>query len=47
MHGRTAVAGFVKAFAGDHRYIVDYLAEEVLQRQPDRVRSFWLCGARV
>ena len=34
--------GFIRAFAGDHRYIVDYLVEEVLQRQPERVRSFLL-----
>lgn len=40
MRGRADVAGFVKAFAGDNRYIVDYLIEEVLQRQPERVRSF-------
>ena len=26
----------------DHRYVVDYLVEEVLQRQPERVRSFLL-----
>ena len=29
-------------FAGDDRYVVDYLAEEVLQRQPDRVQAFLL-----
>jgi LuxR family maltose regulon positive regulatory protein len=42
MRGRADVAQFVKAFAGDNRFIVDYLVEEVLQRQPDRVRSFLL-----
>jgi len=36
------VARFVRAFAGDNRYIVDYLVEEVLQRQPAHVRSFLL-----
>ena len=30
------VSGFIRAFAGDHRYIVDYLVEEVLRRQPGR-----------
>src|SRR5205823_3943162 len=40
MQGRDDVAGFIAGFAGDDRYIVDYLAEEVLQRQPDTVRSF-------
>ena len=42
MRGRADVARFVKAFAGDNRYIVDYLVAEVLQRQPERVRSFLL-----
>ena len=42
MQGREDVAGFVAAFTGDDRYIVDYLVEEVLQRQPERVRSFLL-----
>ena len=42
MRGREDVPGFIRAFAGDNRYIVDYLVEEVLQRQPERVRSFLL-----
>ena len=42
MQGREDVAGFIAGFAGDDRYIVDYLVEEVLQRQPDRVRTFLL-----
>ncbi|HEX6554273.1 MAG TPA: AAA family ATPase, partial [Ktedonobacteraceae bacterium] len=42
MQGRQDVHGFIQAFAGDHRYIVDYLVEEVLQRQPEPVRSFLL-----
>jgi LuxR family transcriptional regulator, maltose regulon positive regulatory protein len=42
MQGRADVAGFVAGFAGDDRYIVDYLAEEVLARQPDAVRDFLL-----
>jgi LuxR family maltose regulon positive regulatory protein len=40
MQGRDDVAGFIAGFAGDDRYVVDYLAEEVLQRQPDRVQAF-------
>jgi LuxR family maltose regulon positive regulatory protein len=40
MQGRDDVAGFIADFAGDDRYIVDYLVEEVLQRQPESVRSF-------
>jgi LuxR family maltose regulon positive regulatory protein len=42
MKGQQDVHGFIQAFAGDHRYIVDYLAEEVLRRQPDPIRNFLL-----
>ena len=42
MQGRDDVGGFIAGFAGDDRYVVDYLAEEVLQRQPDRVQAFLL-----
>ncbi len=42
MQGRDDIPGFIKAFKGDDRYIVDYLVEEVLQSQPDSVRSFLL-----
>jgi LuxR family maltose regulon positive regulatory protein len=42
MQGRGDVADFIAGFAGDDRYIVDYLAEEVLQRQPDHVQAFLL-----
>ncbi|HEY6284098.1 MAG TPA: LuxR family transcriptional regulator, partial [Ktedonobacteraceae bacterium] len=42
MQGHQDVPGFIQAFAGDDRYIVDYLVEEVLERQPAPVRSFLL-----
>src|SRR6266545_3281048 len=42
MQGRDDVAAFIAGFAGDDRYIVDYLTEEVLQRQPEQVRHFLL-----
>ncbi len=42
LQGRDDVAGFIGEFAGDDRYIVDYLVEEVLQRQPDHVATFLL-----
>jgi LuxR family maltose regulon positive regulatory protein len=35
-------AEFIHAFSGSHHYIVDYLFEEVLSRQPDTVREFLL-----
>ena len=37
MQGRDDIAGFLAGFAGDDRYIVDYLVEEVLQRQPEHL----------
>ncbi len=42
MQGRDDVSAFIAGFAGDDRYIVDYLAEEVLQRLPDDVQRFLL-----
>jgi LuxR family transcriptional regulator, maltose regulon positive regulatory protein len=42
MQGRADVAAFIRDFAGDDRYVVDYLVEEVLGRQPERVRRFLL-----
>ena len=42
LRGRTDVAGFVAAFSGSHRFVLDYLADEVLDGQPGPVRSFLL-----
>jgi LuxR family maltose regulon positive regulatory protein len=42
MRGRDDIASFVASFAGDDRYVVDYLVDEVLARQPDDVQSFLL-----
>ena len=42
LQGRTEASDFIRAFSGDDRYIVDYLVEEVLQRQPQPVRDFLL-----
>jgi LuxR family maltose regulon positive regulatory protein len=36
------VAGFVEAFSGSHRFVLDYLVEEVLGTQRDEVREFLL-----
>ena len=35
-------ATFVASFAGSHRFVLDYLTEEVLARQPDEMRAFLL-----
>jgi LuxR family transcriptional regulator, maltose regulon positive regulatory protein len=42
MQGREDVSVFIHAFAGDNHYIVDYLVEEVLQRQSELTRCFLL-----
>jgi LuxR family maltose regulon positive regulatory protein len=42
MEGEEHVATFITAFSGSHRYIVDYLAEEVLNRLPEHVQGFLL-----
>jgi LuxR family maltose regulon positive regulatory protein len=42
MQGRSDTAGFIQAFTGSHRFVLDYLAGEVLERQPERVRNFLL-----
>ena len=42
MQGRGDVAEFIAGFAGDARYVVDYLVEEVLARQPEEVQTFLL-----
>jgi LuxR family maltose regulon positive regulatory protein len=42
LRGQADVAGFVESFSGSHRFVLDYLAEEVLERQPEQVRAFLL-----
>ena len=42
MQGREDIPEFISSFTGDHRYIVDYLVEEVLQHQPEGIRNFLL-----
>src|SRR3712207_2311197 len=42
MRERKDVSGFIRSFSGSHRDVFDFLAEEVLQRQTDRVQTFLL-----
>ncbi|MEA2545264.1 MAG: hypothetical protein QOI09_537, partial [Chloroflexota bacterium] len=42
LQGRSDTTAFINAFAGDDRHILDYLVEEVLRRQPARIRDFLL-----
>src|SRR5262249_8018012 len=37
-----APARFIQAFTGSHQFVLDYLVEEVLQQQPERVQTFLL-----
>ncbi|HET6562520.1 MAG TPA: LuxR C-terminal-related transcriptional regulator [Marmoricola sp.] len=39
---REDVAGFIESFAGSNRFVIDYLADEVLARQPAPLRDFLL-----
>jgi LuxR family maltose regulon positive regulatory protein len=42
MRDRQNVAGFIAGFSGTNRYILDYLLEEVLAREPEEVQAFLL-----
>jgi LuxR family maltose regulon positive regulatory protein len=42
MRHREDVSGFVEAFSGSNRHVLDFLAEEVLERQPRDVSGFLL-----
>ena len=42
MQGHPDTASFIKSFTGSHRFVLDYLVEEVLGRQPASVQAFLL-----
>ncbi len=42
LQGRADVSAFLAAFTGTHRYVLDYLSDEVLARQPAPVQTFLL-----
>jgi LuxR family transcriptional regulator, maltose regulon positive regulatory protein len=42
MRDHADIPGFIAAFAGSNRYVLDYLAEEVLARQPEELQTFLL-----
>jgi LuxR family maltose regulon positive regulatory protein len=42
MQGRKDIQSFIKAFTGSHRYIVDYLIQEVFALQTNEVQTFLL-----
>jgi len=53
MQGIEDTDSFVQSFTGSHHFVLDYLIEEVLQKQPDNIQAFLLqtcilermCGA--
>ncbi len=42
LQGRTDIENFIATFTGTHRYVLDYMTEEILHRQPDHVQNFLL-----
>jgi LuxR family maltose regulon positive regulatory protein len=42
MQGRPDATSFITSFTGSHQYVVDYLVEEVLGQQSERVQTFLL-----
>ena len=42
MQGQKDTASFIKAFTGSHRFVLDYLMEEVLQLQSESIQTFLL-----
>lgn len=42
LQGRPDAAAFIQAFTGSNRFVLDYLVEEVLSRQPQAARNFLL-----
>lgn len=42
MRNRQDTSSFIQSFTGSHRFVLDYLVEEVLRRQPEHVRDFLL-----
>jgi LuxR family maltose regulon positive regulatory protein len=43
MRDRKDLFGFIEGFSGTNRYILDYLLEEVLERQSQEIQHFLLC----
>ena len=42
MQGQKDKSGFIRAFTGSHRFILDYLVEEILNQQPPTIQEFLL-----
>jgi LuxR family maltose regulon positive regulatory protein len=42
LQGRPDASSFIQSFTGSHHFVLDYLLEEVLCRQPDDIQAFLL-----
>lgn len=42
LRGRKDKLKFIQSFSGSHRFVMDYLLEEVLNRQPENLQDFLL-----
>src|SRR5690348_14621656 len=42
LQGKRNPAEFIASFAGDHRYVLDYLGDEIVDRQPESIQQFLL-----
>jgi LuxR family maltose regulon positive regulatory protein len=42
MQGLQDTAGFIQSFTGSHHFVLDYLIEEVLHKQPQNIQTFLL-----
>jgi LuxR family maltose regulon positive regulatory protein len=42
MQGHKDAAGFIQSFTGSHRFVMDYLLEEVLHQQSESIQTFLL-----
>ncbi|MHB1357323.1 MAG: LuxR C-terminal-related transcriptional regulator [Anaerolineae bacterium] len=42
MQGHHDTVSFIKSFTGSHRFVLDYLIEEVLQQQSENIQTFLL-----
>lgn len=42
LQGHPDASGFIEAFSGGHPFVWDYLFEEVLERQPENIKTFLL-----
>src|SRR6185436_14650034 len=42
LQGKSDPAAFIASFAGDHHYVLDYLGDEILDRQPEVMQQFLL-----